>query len=74
MQGSLRPGSGANLIRPAHSRNARDDGNDLGKHSVFKKNEGCRAITRQPYITEPGPNLMTSDLTGPTRPRAPHTA
>jgi hypothetical protein len=57
MQGSLRPGSGANLIRPAHSRNARDDGNDLGKHSVFKKNEGCRAITRQPYITAPDPIL-----------------
>ncbi len=35
------------------------------KHSVFK-NEGCRAFTRQPYRA--GPNLIISDLTGPTRP------
>ena len=27
-------GSGANLKRPAHSRNARDDGTDLGTRSV----------------------------------------
>ena len=27
------------------------------KHSVFK-NEGCRAFTRQPYLTEPDPILL----------------
>src|SRR5580693_10197412 len=45
------------ISRPSAPRKKR-----RSKHKDFERqrrcdNEGCRAITRQPYITEPGPNL-----------------